>query len=108
MSNLFHFFPCVMECKVMELSSAIVCAISCPIRPNSFSDLPAGGGKWEKFGKAKFLGFVSMLIFINIWSKRNILPSNKVELTPLCLLFCYIFLTPVIFDRTSGLRASLM
>lgn len=41
----------------MELSSAIVCAISCPIRPNSFSDPPAGGGKWEKFGKAKLFGF---------------------------------------------------
>lgn len=42
----------------MELSPTVVCAISCPTRPDSFSDLPAGGGKWKKFGKAKFFGFL--------------------------------------------------
>lgn len=92
----------------MELSSAVVCVISCPTRPNSFNDLPAGGGKWKKVGKAKFLSFVSMLRFINVLSKRNVLPSHKVDLTPLYPLFCYLFFTLVIFHRTSGLRASLL
>lgn len=92
----------------MELSSAIVCAISCPTRPNSFSDFLQVEGNGKKLGKAKLFGFVTMLMFINIWSKENILPSSQVDLTPLCLLFCYIFLTLVIFDRTLRLRAPLM
>lgn len=41
----------------MKLSSAIICVISCPTRPDSFSDLLAGGGKWEKVGKVKLFEF---------------------------------------------------
>lgn len=46
-----------------------------------------------------------MLRFINVQTKWDILPSHKVGLTPLQLLFCYLSL--IIFGRTSELRAPL-